>query len=422
MSLPLPGRILPLAPGTFRALRHPDFRVLWIGLLVSLTGRWMQSVAQGWLVLRLSDSAFQLGLVGFLGFFPALLLALPAGVAADRLPRRTTLLWTQSASMILALALAGLTWLGWVRIWHVGALAFATGVAGTLDIPVRQSLLQDLVGRDDLPNAIALNSLAFNLSRMVGPAIAGLMLAAAGEAAVFGITGLGYVALVVAIRALRNRPSVPPAERTSWIGLIRGGIVHAAREPRMRILLVLVVVTSVFGASYSILLPIFARDVHGVGSRGLGWMMSATGLGAVGGALALAGRHGRIRAGRTVGTAMLVLGLSLVGFSLTRSYPLALTLLVLVGGSTIVQMATSNTLLQLLAPAELRGRIISLYLLAFMGTAPFGALLAGWLARRIGTPQAVAAGGVVCAATALWFSSRIPAIRAAAAEAERRYL
>jgi len=414
MSFPLPGRFLPLAPRTFRALRHRDFRVLWIGLLVSLTGRWMQSVAQGWLVLRLSDSAFQLGLVGFCQFLPVLLLALPAGVAADRLPRRVTLLWTQAAAMVFALVLAALTWLDVIRVWHVALLAFATGAAGALDIPVRQSLLQDLVGREDLPNAIALNSLAFNSSRMIGPAIGGALLALTGEAAVFFVNALSYLAVLAAIRGMRHRPPVVPAERVSWVGEIRAGLAYAAREPRMRTVLGLVFITSVFGAPYTILLPVFARDVHGVDSSGLGWMMGAAGLGAVIGALLIAGGGGRLRAGRTVAAAMLVLGLALVGFAATPNLAAALALLVVIGGAMIVQMATSNTMLQLLSPPELRGRIISLYMLAFLGSAPLGSLLAGTLASALDTPRAVMIGGAVCTGGSAWFAGRIPALREAA--------
>jgi MFS family permease len=414
MSFPLPGRILPLAPGTFRALRHRDFRLLWIGLLVSLTGSWMQSVAQGWLVLHLSDSAFQLGLVGFCQFLPVLLLALPAGVAADRLPRRVTLLWTQAAAMVFALVLAVLTWLDVIRVWHVALLALAAGAAGALDIPVRQSLLQDLVGREDLPNAIALNSLAFNASRMIGPAIGGTLLAFTGEATVFFANGLSYLAVLAAILAMRHRPRVGPAERVSWVGEIKTGLAYAAREPRTRTVLSLVFVTSVFGAPYTVLLPVFARDVHGLDSTGLGWMMGATGLGAVIGALLIAGRGGRLRAGRTVATAMLLLGLGLVGFAVTRHLAAALALLVVIGGAMIVQMATSNTMLQLLSPPELRGRIISLYMLAFLGSAPLGSLLAGALASALNTPRAVMIGGVVCVGSAVWFASRIPALREAA--------
>ena len=280
MTIPLPGRFLPLVPGTFRALAHRDFRRLWVGQVVSLSGRWMQSVAQGWLVFRLTGSAFHLGLVGFFTFLPILLFALPAGVAADRLPRRRMLLWTQSASMLLAFALAALTWLEIVQVWHIATLAFLLGTVGALDIPVRQSLLQDLVGREDLPNAIALNSLAFNATRVVGPSIAGFLIAAWGEALVFIINGVTFTAVLAGLLLMEHQHTPVGPGRTSWTGEIRLAFRYAATEPRMRVILALVMVTSIFATPYSILLPAFAGQVLQVGSRGLGFMMGAAGAGA----------------------------------------------------------------------------------------------------------------------------------------------
>ena len=413
MSIPLPGRVLPLGAGTFRALRHRDFRLLWIGQLVSLTGRWMQSVAQGWLVLRLSDSAFLLGLVGFCSFIPILIFGLVAGVAADRLPRRRALIWTQGAAMVLAVALAAITWIDVVRVWHVAALAFGVGIAGAFDIPIRQSLLQDLVGRDDLSNAIALNSLAFNSARLIGPAIGGFLLAVFGEALVFLINALSYLAVLAGILMMHSKP-IPPENRSfSWVGEVRAGLAWVASSGRAKVLLALVVVSSVFGFPYSILLPIFARDVLGIGSVGLGVMLGATGLGAVCGALWLAWDDAPRRRGRRVGVAMALLGVSLVAFSASRTPWLSMLLLVGIGGAMIVQLASSNTSLQLLAPAALRGRIVSIYMLAFMGMAPLGSLLAGVLASRFGTPVAVGLGGLVCLGAAIWFLARLSALRRA---------
>jgi MFS family permease len=409
MSIPLPGRDLPLVPRTFRALGHRDFRLLWLGQLVSLTGSWMQSVAQGWLVLRLGNSAFHLGLVGFCNFAPVLLFALVAGVAADRLARRRALYWTQGSAMVLAFTLAALTATGTVRVWHVALLAFGAGTAGAFDIPIRQSLLQDLVGREDLPNAIALNSLAFNGARLLGPALGGLLLAELGEAMVFLVNGLSYLAVLVGLALMRTEPATRrPSD--SWLSGMREGIAWVRGSRKARLFLALVSISSVFGLPYSILLPVFARDVLGVGARGLGFLTGATGLGATVGALYLAGRGTRGR-GVLVAVAMALLGASLVAFALSRAFALSLLLLVLVGAAMIVQMATSNTLLQLLAPEELRGRIVSFYMLAFLGTAPVGSLLAGTLAHALGTPAAVAIGGAVCLAAALWFAFRLPRLR-----------
>jgi MFS family permease len=413
VSIPLGGRVLPLGAGTFRALRHRDFRLLWTGQVVSLTGRWMQSVAQGWLVLRLSGSPFALGFVGFCSFLPILLFGLVAGAVADRWPRRPALLWTQGTAMGFAFVLAALTWLDLVRVSHVAALAFGVGLSGAFDIPIRQSLLHDLVGRDDLPNAIALNSLAFNGARLVGPALAGFLLAAFGEAFVFLLNGLSYLAVLVGLVRM-EAPASPAGHRGTWVGEIRTGLGWVRRNRRARVLLLLVTVSSVFGLPYSILLPVFARDVLGVGSTGLGLMMGATGLGAVCGALVLAGdRLPPRRRGTIIGTAMAVLGVALMLFALSRTFWASMVLLVGIGAAMLVQLASTNTRLQLLAPDDLRGRIVSLYMLAFMGTAPIGSLLAGWAARAVGTPAAVLAGGAVCTAAAAGFLLRLPALRRA---------
>ncbi len=414
VGFPFITRTLPLPDGTFRALRHRDFRLLWTGQCVSLTGAWMQQVARGWLILRLTDSPFALGLVGFFSFLPVLFFALPAGVAADRWSRRRMLFWTQSLAMVMSLALAALTWTGAVEVGHVAAIAFGMGAVGAFDIPIRQSLLQDLVGVEDLPNAIALNSLAFNGARLIGPAIAGLLLARFGEETIFLLNGLSYLAVLIGIlRMSRPRAARAPEGRASWLREIGRGLEHARREPRTRVVLLLVVVSSVFAMPYTVLLPVFARDILRVGSSGLGWMTAATGLGATAGALILAGRQKRLPAGRTIAASMALLGAALVGFSQSTSFALSLALLFFVGLAMIVQMATSNTVLQLLAPEDLRGRVVSLYMLAFLGMSPFGSLLAGALAREWSTEAAVALGGAVSLVAAVWFATRIPALRAA---------
>lgn len=407
MTFPLPGRILPLAPGTFRALRHRDFRLLWIGQLVSLVGTWMQSVAQGWLVLRLSDSVFQLGLVAFFAYLPVLLLSLVGGMAADRVGRRQALVRTNAASMLLAAALAVLTWGDWIRVWHVAVLAFCFGAVTAFDIPIRQSFLQDLVGREDLANAIALNSMAFNSARLVGPAVAGLLVAWKGEVVCFALNAASYLA-VVAVLGVMGRHEVARQENGGWVSGVREGLAYGWRTPRVRVILALVAVSSIFGMPYAVLMPAFARDVLGVGSAGLGTLLGATGAGAIGGALYLAGRRTMRHAGRIVCLAMACFGASLVAFSMARSFAAALAFLLLVGGSMIVQMATSNTYLQLVAPGEMRGRMVSLYTLCFIGMTPFGSLLAGTTATLMGTRGAVALGGAVCMVAAVWFALQVP--------------
>lgn len=411
MSIPLPGRILPLGTGTFRALRHRNFRLLWLGQVVSLTGTWMQSVAQGWLVLRLSDSPFQLGLVGFCAFAPVLALTLVGGVAADRLPRRPALLWTQGAALGLAAMLAALTASGAVRVSHVAWIALGLGTVNAFDIPIRQSFLQDLVGREDLPNAIALNSMAFNAARLVGPAIAGLLVASFGEAVCFAVNALSFLAVLAGLAAMKVPDAVPERTRSSWFVDLGEAVGYAAKDRRVRVVLSLVVVSSVFGMPYSILMPVFARDVLEVGSEGLGFLMGAAGLGALLGALWLAGRRGDRHHGRVIAAAMAIFGGGLGIFALSRSYPLSVAALVVVGGAMIAQMATSNTYLQLQAPSPLRGRVVSLYTLAFLGMAPFGSLLGGALARWIGAPMTVLIGGATCTGAAAVFAWRLRKMR-----------
>lgn len=413
MSLPLPGRILPLRPETFRALRNRDFRLLWSGQLASLTGSWMQSVAQGWLVLRLTDSAFYLGLIGFCTFAPVLLLGLAAGAAADRVPRRNALLLIQSGGMLVALALGLLTLFGVVRVWQVALLALAQGTLAAFEIPIRQSFLQDLVGRDDLPNAIALNSMAFNGARLLGPALGGVVLPLFGEAACFLLNAASFSAVLVGLGLIRPPGRRPDSPTMSWLGSVREGLAYAVRHVQVRAVLLLVMVSSVFGMPYSILMPVFARDVLRVGAGGLGVLMGATGLGASMGALYLAGRRSSRRFGRIVAVAMATFGGCLIAFALSRSFLLSLVLLTVAGAALIVQMAGSNTWLQLNAPSEMRGRIVSLYMLSFIGMAPFGSLLGGWAARLLDAPAAVAIGGTICTASALVFLAMIPRMRRA---------
>lgn len=411
----LPGRTLPLGPGTFRALRHRDFRLLWLGQLVSLTGGWMQSAAQGWLVLRLTDSALYLGVVGFCNFAPILVGSLPAGVLADRLDPRRTLLALNTAATVNAAALAVLTATGRVTFPAVAALAMIGGTIAAFEIPVRQKFLLDLVGRDDLANAIALNSLAFNGARLLGPSVAGVLLASAGEAACFAANTASFGAVLLGLFAIRTRSDRAAHGEESWTDGIRRGLDYARRSRRVRVLLTLVIVSGLFGLPYNVLLPVFARDVLRVGESGLGFLMGASGLGAVIGALYLAGRTSHRRSGPVVATAIAMFGLGLIGLGLSRSFALSLVCLTVVGGAMIVQMATSNTLLQLTAPPEMRGRVVSLYLMAFSGSAPFGALLGGAMARAIGAPRTVLAGGAVCVAAAIWLFVRLPELRRTAA-------
>ncbi len=397
--------MLPPSPGTFRALRHRDFRLLWSTQLVSLTGTWMHSVAQGWLVLRLSDSVFWLGVVAFCNYLPFFLLSLAGGVAADRFSRRRALGWTQGTAMALALALAlGSAW-GKVGVGHLCLFALALGIVTAFDIPVRQALLQDLVGREDLQNAIALNSAAFNVARFAGPAVAGYVVARWGEALCFLLNGVSYLPVLAGLAAMRVRDH--PREEMTWMAGAREAVRFAWSEPRARSVLMLVGVSSLFGAPYAVLLPAYVRDVLGGEAVVLGHLTAASGLGALLGALLLARRASTRGAGGWIAAAMALFGSGLLSLAVARHPAAAGWGLVLVGGSLVVQLGASNAFLQLLAPERLRGRAVSLYMLAFIGMAPFGSLLGGTAARLLGVPGALAAGGAACVLGAAAFATRI---------------
>lgn len=365
---------------------------------MSLIGTWMQSVAQGWLVLTLTDSAFLLGLVGAIGSLPILFLALPGGVAADRFDKRRLLIATQSTAMVLALTLAALTHFQLVRIWQVVVLAAVSGSVFAFDAPSRQAFTIELVGKDDLLNAIALNSAIFNAARILGPALAGVLIGFIGMAGCFFINGLSFLAVIAGLWLIkREKPKANP--RSSAWREMREGLLYAWSRPIIRLLVTIVAVFSIFGMPYTMLMPIFARDILGVGARGLGFLMTANGVGALAGALGLATLGKSQARGRLVLAAGIVFSLALAAFSLSRSFFLSLVLLPLVGWAMVSQTATINTLLQTAVPDGLRGRVMSLFTFVFMGMMPFGSLLAGAAAQRFGAPAALQAGAAVCLLT-----------------------
>lgn len=396
-----------------RALRYRNFRLFFVGQLLSLPGTWIQMVAQSWLIYRLTDSAALLGLAGFANQFPVFLMAPLGGALADRLDRRRLLIGTQVASSVLALLLAALTLSGQVSVWQVFVLAALLGVVNGFDLPARQAFTVELVGREDLPNAIALNSSAFNAARLIGPAVAGLLVAAAGEGWCFLLNGLSYVTVVAALAAMRLAPVARPVQTASLLAHIVDGLRFVRGHVPIRSLLLLLGMVSLAGMPYAVLMPLFADRILGGGAQGLGILMSCAGGGALIGALALAARRSPRGLSAWVPWAAFGFGLGLVAFSLSRSFWLSGLLLVPTGLALIVQMAASNTLLQLLVPDALRGRVMSLYSMMFMGMAPLGALLAGSLAELIGAPATVGGGGVLCMAAALWFRRRLPDIRTA---------
>lgn len=366
--------------------------------MVSLVGTWMQSVAQGWLVLTLTDSAFLLGAVTAIGSIPVLFLSLPGGVAADRFDKRKLLMFTQSTAMVLALILAALTHYGLVRIWHVVLLAAVSGSVFAFDAPSRQAFTIELVGKEDLLNAIALNSAVFNAARIVGPALAGVLIGFIGMAGCFLLNGISFLAVIMGLWLITHQRPAPRAPGSAWREM-REGLSYSWGHPVIRPLVTIVAVFSIFGMPYAMLMPVFARDILAVGPRGLGFLMTANGVGALAGALGLASLGQARGRGRLVLAAGLVFSLALAAFSLSRSFALSLALLPLVGWSMVSQTATINTLLQTTVPDGLRGRVMSLFTFVFMGMMPFGSLLAGGLAQRFGAPAALRAGAAVCLAT-----------------------
>jgi MFS family permease len=393
-------------------MQHRNYRLFFFGQLVSLIGTWMQSVAQSWLVYRLTGSAVLLGTVGFASQIPVFLLSPLGGVMADRRDRRRVLLATQAVSMLLALTLALLTLSGRIQVWQVLVLAALLGVANGFDIPARQAFVVELVGRQDLVNAIALNSSMFNGARIVGPALAGVVVAAVGEGWCFFANGVSYVAVLASLAALRlpARP-VPAATRASPVAQILEGWRFVARTAPIRALLLLLGLVSLTGMPYAVLMPVMAEDVLHAGASGLGLLMGASGTGALAGALVLARRTSLAGLGTWVASAALAFGVALIAFSLSRHFWLSVALLLPVGFAMLLQMSSSNTLIQSMVPDELRGRVMSAYSMMFMGMAPLGALLAGTLAETVGAPATIAIGGVVCIAGALVFRSRLPGIR-----------
>lgn len=379
----------------FPAFRYRNFRLFFVGFVISLVGLWMQRVAQAWLVLEMTDSAFWVGFVEALGSIPVLVLSLVAGVAADRFPKRRLVMATQGGSMLLALLLAAIVLAGRVELWHVIVVAGLLGVVNAFDIPARQSFFAELVDKEDLTNAIALNSSAFNASRAVGPALGGLLIASVGVGICFLINGLSYTAVLVALLMMRVPVARPdgPAPRT--FAAIRDGLRYAAGDVRIRTILGNITVLSIFGLPVLALLPVLIRDVLGGGARAYGVAMSAIGLGAVGGALTLAMIARRVQKGRVLGWASVTFGALVVLVGASRSLALTLPALALMGAAMIVTTALTNTSLQTMAPDHLRGRIVSLYSLSFIGMAPIGALAGGAAAELVGAPTVVIVGGVI---------------------------
>lgn len=375
------------------AFRHRDFRLFWSGQLVSLIGTWMQNVGQSWLVLELTGSPFQLGLVNALQFAPILLLSPVGGTLSDRLGKRRILLGTQAAMMVQAFVLALLVWSGHVRYWHVAVLAVIYGLGRAIDIPARQAFVTDLVGRDDLPNAVGLNSVVFNGARIVGPGVAGLLIARFDVAVAFFLNGASFIAVLLALLAIRTEGRPDPAGRLGVRQGLVGALRYAADTPPIAFTLGLLVVVSLLALNFNVVVPLIARDVLNEGARGFGLLMSSLGAGAVAGALGVA----LLRRGPPTLTLLAASGAVLcagvVVLALARHFAVAVVVLAVLGCFQIVFSTGCNTALQLGTPDALRGRVMGLYAMAFAGMTPFGSLLIGTIAEHLGVRAACALGG-----------------------------
>jgi len=396
----------------FGALAHRNFRLFFIGQGISLVGTWMQNVGEGWLILTLTNSPFYVGLTAALSSVGVLLFSLYAGVIADRVDKRRFIILMQLAFMIEAFTVSILLWTNAIAVWQVLVLATTLGIASAFDIPMRQAFVVEMVGKDDLMNAIALNSSLFNAARVIGPAIAGLLIGTVGIAWCYFVNGLSYIAVIAGLLMMRlPYDPRPPKTTSAWTGF-REVLAYLRNDRRLRVLMILTAILSVFGFPYIAMMPVFARDVLNRGATGYGALTSSIGIGAVIGALGIALASARIRArGRLMLIGGTAFGILLILFSASRVLALSMVLLGLAGCAMIVNNSLTNTLIQTTAPDHLRGRVMGFYSFVFVGMAPFGAFLFGVVAEHVGVPTTIAAGGVIVTITVAIARWLVPEIR-----------
>lgn len=396
-----------------RALRHRNYKLFFSGQSISLIGTWMTRIATSWLVYRLTNSALLLGVVGFAGQIPSFVLAPFAGVLVDRWNRHRLLIATQVLALLQSLALALLALSGLINIWHVIVLSVMQGLINAFDMPARQAFVVEMVDRrEDLANAIALNSSMVNAARLLGPSIGGVIIAAVGEGWCFMIDTISYLAVIASLLAMkltphgtRKRPDVNVLRQLSE------GWVYVSRFAPIRNVLLLLALVSLVGMPYTVLMPVFANEILLGGPNTLGILMAASGVGALAGAMLLAARRSVLGLGKYIPLMAGTFGAGLIAFSFSRMLWLSLILMVVTGLGFMVQMAASNTVLQTIVDEDKRGRVMSFYTMAFMGTAPFGSLLAGSVAAKIGAPYTLLFGGLGCILGAFWFARSLPALR-----------
>jgi MFS family permease len=396
----------------FRALRYRNFRIFFVGQGVSLIGTWMEMIAMSWLVYRLTNSPFLLGVVGFSSQVPTFILSPLAGVIADRVDRRRMLVLTQALSMAQALLLAILTLTGLIHVWHLIILGAILGCINSFDIPVRQAFIVEMVEkRENLGNAIALNSLMFNAARLIGPSIAGFVIAVTGEGVCFLINAVSFLAVIWSLVAMDMREKIVPAGRADVSRQLREGFDYTFGFAPIRYILMLLSAISLMGASYVVLMPVFARDVLKGGPGTLGFLMASVGVGAIAATIYLASRKSVVGLGKMIPICASIFAAALIAFSLSRTQWLSFALLMVSGFGFMTHMACSNTILQTIVDEDKRGRVMSFYTMSFMGTAPIGCLLAGWLASRIGAASTLVLGGFFCLAASAAFATKLPLIR-----------
>ena len=400
---------------TFHALRHRNFRLFIGGQIVSLVGTWMQNVAQAWLVYRLTHSELLLGTTWFCTQIPVFLLGPIGGLVADRYSRHRLVMLTQAVSMLQAFALAALTVTGRVAVEHVLALAVVLGIVNAFDMPARQSLIIRMTSKEDLLNAISLNSAVFNAARVIGPAVAGVLVAVVGEGACFFLNGVSFLAVIACLAAMRLPRFERRTQDSPWAHLV-DGFRFAHHHRAVRTLLLMLAACTISGMPALVLMPFFADDIFHRGSRGLGFLMGAMGVGAVVGTLVLAGRERVARLPRVIVYSSLTMGLSFMLFAWSPWFALSLAIMPVIGFSVMRQMASANTLIQCLIPDEYRGRIMALYAMTVVGLGPFGSLAAGFLAARTGARTTVMLGGVLGVAASLVFRLKARAVTRATAK------
>jgi MFS family permease len=397
-------------PRMFRTIENRNYRLYFFGQMVSLLGSWLQSVAQAWLVYRLTGSSFQLGLVVFIGQVPLLFLSPIGGLIADRYPRRWVVVATQAISMLLAFVLAVLTLWGHVQLWEILAVAGLQGIINAIDVPTRQALVSEIVDTDNLLNAVALNSSIFSNASSVAPLIAGFLVATIGEGWCFAINGATYLAVIAGLLMMRLEEHKRDRGPQSALSRVREGFHFVHDTAPIRRILVALALVSLLGAPFTVLMPIFAGKILHAGPRGLGLLMSANGVGSLIGSLLLASRRGLTGLGRWIVFGSAGLGAALILFSLSRSFALSLLILGAVGFCMFYQITVSNALIQAMSPNALRGRVIAILSMLILGVVPFGALLAGFLAEHFGAPLTVAVGGLACVAGAVLCSVNLPTL------------